>query len=80
LFCLGSSGNLVADWLVSSGIVALILYAVAKQPAMALAASLLAGISWITVLAPLNVSAQVALPGWVRSRRLSIFGTVMFGA
>jgi quinol monooxygenase YgiN len=32
------------------------------------------------VLATINVSAQVALPGWVRSRGLSIYGTLMFGA
>jgi predicted MFS family arabinose efflux permease len=60
--------------------VALLLFAFAKQPAMALAASLIAGGSWIAVLATINVSAQVALPGWVRGRGLSIFGTVMFGS
>src|SRR5580693_3367558 len=32
------------------------------------------------VLATINVSAQLALPGWVRGRGLSIFGTVMFGS
>ena len=31
------------------------------------------------MLATINVSAQLALPGWVRGRGLSIFGTVMFG-
>ena len=31
------------------------------------------------MLATLNVSAQVALPEWVRGRGLSIFATVMFG-
>jgi hypothetical protein len=36
--------------------------------------------SWIVVLATINVSAQVALPGWVRGRGLSIYGTLMFGA
>jgi quinol monooxygenase YgiN len=40
----------------------------------------IAGVSWIAVLATINVSAQVALPGWVRGRGLSIFGTVMFGS
>src|SRR5262245_4716560 len=59
--------------------IALILFALARQPATALAASLIAGVSWIAVLATINVSAQVALPGWVRGRGLSIFGTVMFG-
>ena len=32
-------------------------------------ASLVAGVSWICVLATLNVSAQVALPEWVRAQR-----------
>ena len=32
------------------------------------------------MLATLNVSAQVALPGWVRGRGLSIFVAVMFGS
>jgi hypothetical protein len=32
------------------------------------------------VLSNLNVSAQVALPEWVRARGLAIFMTVYFGA
>jgi predicted MFS family arabinose efflux permease len=58
---------------------ALSLFGVARQPATALTASLIAGVAWIAVLATLNVSAQVALPEWVRGRGLSIFATVMFG-
>lgn len=58
---------------------AMMLFAVAHEPATAIVASLVAGSSWIAVLATINVSAQVALPGWVRGRGLSIFGTVMFG-
>jgi hypothetical protein len=38
-----------------------------------------AGARWIAVLASLNVSAQVALPDWVRGRRLAIFVTGFFG-
>ena len=76
--------HLGADRLVGGGTIgtaiALVLFALAKQPAIALAASLIAGISWIAILATINVSAQVALPGWVRGRGLSIFGTVMFGS
>jgi len=45
-----------------------------------LAASLIAGISWIALLSTLNVSAQVALPEWVRGRGLALFMTVYFGA
>lgn len=41
---------------------------------------MIAGISWIAVLAPINVSAQVALPTWVKGRGLALFATVQFGA
>jgi MFS family permease len=58
---------------------ALILFGLARRPPIALVASVLAGVSWISVLATINVSAQVALPGWVRGRGLSIFVAVMFG-
>jgi hypothetical protein len=45
-----------------------------------LAASVIAGGSWIVVIATLNVSAQLALPDWVRGRGLAIFATAFFGA
>jgi len=73
-----------ADRLVAAGIVgtaaALVLFGIARDPATALAASALAGVSWIGVLATVNVSAQVALPAWVRGRGLAMFATVQFGA
>ena len=47
---------------------------------VAIAASALAGLSWIIVLSSLNVSAQTSLPDWVRARGLSIFLTVFFGS
>jgi MFS family permease len=59
---------------------ALLLFGLARQPAIALVASLIAGMSWISVLATLNVSAQVSLPGWVRGRGLSVFVAVMFAS
>ncbi|MGA2087833.1 MAG: MFS transporter [Stellaceae bacterium] len=59
---------------------AMTLYGLARDPATALAACLIAGISWIAVLSALNVSAQVALPEWVRARGLALYVTVMFGA
>ncbi len=59
--------------------VALALYGLARGPQFALAASVLAGISWIAVLATLTVSAQVSLPDWVRARGLALFVTVFFG-
>jgi MFS family permease len=58
---------------------ALLLFAFARDAATALAACLIAGASWIAVLASVNVSAQVALPEWVRGRGLAIFITTFFG-
>lgn len=40
---------------------------------------LAAGIAWVAVVATVNVAAQVALPGWVRARGLSIFMIVFSG-
>ena len=59
---------------------ALVLFGVAREPWVAVLACLLAGVSWIGVLASLNVSAQVALPEWVRGRGLAVYVTVFFGS
>ncbi len=59
--------------------VAMVLYGLAREPAMALVASAVAGASWIAALATLTVSAQVALPDWVRGRGLALYTTVFFG-
>jgi MFS family permease len=59
--------------------VTLTLYGLARDPITALVASVLAGVSWIAVLATLTVSAQVSLPDWVRARGLALFTTVFFG-
>lgn len=61
-------------------IAALIMFGDAHEPSLAIGASLLAGASWIIVMTTLFVSAQVALPDWVRGRGLAIFLTVFFGA
>jgi len=58
----------------------LLLLGVARHSGLGLAACLVAGISWIAVLATLNVSVQVSLPDWVRGRGLAMFVTVFFGA
>jgi MFS family permease len=72
------------DRLVAAGTIgtaaSLATFGLARDPSTALCASLIAGISWIAVLASLNVSAQVALPEWVRGRGLALYMTVMFGA
>ena len=59
--------------------IAMVLYGLAREPVTALVASLIAGASWIAALATLTVSAQVALPDWVRGRGLALYTTVFFG-
>lgn len=77
-------GALGPNRLVAAGSIgtalALALYGLAREPAMALLASALAGMCWIAVLSTLNVSAQLALPEWVRGRGLALYVTVFFGA
>ena len=73
-----------ADKLVAAGTVgtaaALVAFGLSRNSATALIASIVAGLSWIAVLATLNVSAQVAVPAWVRGRGLAVFAIVLFGA
>jgi hypothetical protein len=72
------------DRLVAAGSIgtaaATVLFGLAANAATALTASVIAGMSWIAVLSSLNVSAQVALPEWVRGRGLAMFVVVFFGA
>jgi MFS family permease len=72
-----------ANWIVVGSEIgtaaSLVLFALASGPILAVVASLLAGISWIAALANFNVSAQVALPDWVRGRGLAMYVTVFFG-
>jgi MFS family permease len=72
------------DWTVALGTIgtaiALVVFGLARDPGIALSAALLAGASWTIVLACLYVSAQIALPDWVRGRGLAIFLTVIFGS
>lgn len=75
---LGADGLVIAGSIGTA--IALVLFGLAGNWLIALAASLFAGASWIAVVATLNVSAQVALPDWVRGRGLAIFVTVFFGA
>lgn len=58
----------------------LVVFALVKDPLVAISAAALAGACWIAVLSSLHVSAQTALPNWVRARGLSVFLTVFFGA
>lgn len=61
-------------WIGTLGtVVATALYGLAGSPATAFAASVIAGACWIATLSSLNVSAQIALPDWVRGRGLAMF-------
>ena len=60
--------------------VALGLFGAAREPWSALIASLLAGACWIAAVSNINVSAQFALPEWVRGRGLAVYVTVFSGA
>jgi len=71
--------RMLATGTIGTALVLLVLGFV-RVPAAALAAALLAGTMWIFVLSTLNVSAQGALPDWVRGRGLSIYGAAFFGA
>jgi MFS family permease len=77
-------GKLGPDGVVAAGAtgtaIALCVFGVTREPWSALAASLLAGACWIAGVSNLNVSAQFALPEWVRARGLAIYVTVSFGA
>ncbi len=65
--------------------VAMVVLAMAWNATAASFAALLGGFSWIAVLTTFNVSAQTALPNWVRARGLAInlmvfFGSMAFGS
>lgn len=71
--------NGLVCWAEAGTALTLALFGIARDPFTAVFASLIAGASWITVLANLNVSAQVALPDWVRGRGLAMYVMVFFG-
>ncbi|WP_170423383.1 MFS transporter [Ruegeria arenilitoris] len=77
-------GDASADQVVIAGTggtaVALVLLAVANNPGVAMLASFVGGFAWIAVLTTFHVSAQLALPNWVRARGMAIFLMVFFGS
>ncbi|MFC0242398.1 MFS transporter [Rhodopseudomonas telluris] len=75
---LGPDGLVAAGTLGTA--ITLVLLGSVRQVELGFAACMLAGVSWIAVLANLNVSVQVSLPDWVRGRGLAMFVTVFFGA
>jgi len=73
---LGADGTMHAATALTA--VALVLFAIGHDLSTALVACALAGIAWIAAIATLTVSAQFALPAWVRGRGLAIFACVQF--
>jgi predicted MFS family arabinose efflux permease len=89
----GVSGTFVLPWLKNrlgcdrllavgtvGTTVATVVFGTSRMPAITLIGCLIAGVSWIAALSALFVSAQVALPEWVRGRGLAVFQTVFFGS
>jgi len=74
-----SPNSLVAVAAIGTAL-ALCLFGIAREPWIALVASLLAGMCWIAAVSSLNVSVQYALPDWVRGRGLAIYVTAFSGA
>lgn len=56
------------------------MFAYGGQAVVGMAAGLIGGIAWILAVSSLSISAQIALPDWVRARGLAIFQMVIFGA
>jgi predicted MFS family arabinose efflux permease len=75
---MGRNGIVIASSVGTAA--ALVLFGVASEWAVATLASLLAGASWIGASASLNVSAQIALPDWVRGRGIAIYVSVFYGS
>lgn len=77
-------GKATSDQTVMSGTLgtglALVILAISTAPAAMMAAAFLGGLSWIAVLTSFNVSAQMALPDWVRARGLAVFLMGFFGS
>ena len=59
---------------------ALTMLGLCRSMPVAFLAAFLAGAGWTAVLASLSVSAQIALPDWVRGRGLAVFLTAVFGS
>ncbi|EOZ4992404.1 MFS transporter [Morganella morganii] len=61
-------------------VIVLVIFAVTTSKYLAIAGSIIAGFSWLITLSTLMVSAQTALPDWVRARGLALYLTVFSGS
>lgn len=58
----------------------LLILALIRDKTLVAAAMGVAGVCWISVLTTANVSAQMALPNWVRGRGLAVYLSVFYGS
>jgi predicted MFS family arabinose efflux permease len=54
-------------------------YAVLHIPALGMAASVIAGASWLATFSSLNVAAQFAVPDTMRARGMALFSSTFYG-
>ncbi|MFM1886106.1 MAG: hypothetical protein RL026_1263 [Pseudomonadota bacterium] len=73
----GLTGTVLAGTLGTTA--ALLGYALLRAPALGIAASLLAGASWLASLSSLNVAAQLALKDFIRARGMAVYNMVFYG-
>jgi MFS family permease len=68
--------------LIASALIVLVLISsgVFANQVLAVFSCIIFGAAWIWVLSTLNVSAQLALPDWVRARGLAIYLMIFFGS
>lgn len=59
---------------------ALMAFALSTATAVIIPGAFLGGVAWILVLTSVNVSAQMALPDWIRARGLAVNLMVFFGS
>jgi MFS family permease/quinol monooxygenase YgiN len=58
---------------------AMVVFGLVRTPWIALAAMLIAGGAWLTMVVCLNASAQSGAPPWVRGRALAFYLTIFYG-
>ena len=61
-------------------VIVLVIFSFATSKYLAIAGSFIAGFSWLITLSTLMVSAQTALPDWVRARGLALYLMVFSGS
>jgi MFS family permease len=75
---LGASRLVVVASLVTA--LVLLSFAFVRNVPLVAATSFVAGVAWLSAVTSFNVSAQMAMPEWVRARGLALYNAGFFGA